>query len=159
MSLIGKHGTGKTHAATVLGVEACRRGHRVLFQSASSLVNTLVEAREERQLERVFRKLARFHLIILDELGYIPFSEEAAQLLYQVFSDRYEKASLLVTSNLAFGEWTRVFGEASLTAALLDRFTHRCYIYEFDWESIRLAESLKRQKKIRRKRAGKSRPK
>ena len=159
VSLIGKHGTGKTHAATVLGVEACRRGHRVLFQSASSLVNTLVEAREERQLERVFRKLARFHLIILDELGYIPFSEEGAQLLYQVFSDRYEKASLLVTSNLAFGEWTRVFGEASLTAALLDRFTHRCYIYEFDWESIRLAESLKRQKKIRRKRAGKSRPK
>ena len=127
--------------------------------SGSTSVNTLVEAREERQLERVFRKLARFHLIILDELGYIPFSEEGAQLLYQVFSDRYEKASLLVTSNLAFGEWTRVFGEASLTAALLDRFTHRCYIYEFDWESIRRAESLKRQKKIRRKRAGKSRPK
>ena len=87
------------------------------------------------------------------------FSHRCGSNPYQVFSDRYEKASLLVTSNLAFGEWTRVFGEASLTAALLDRFTHRCYIYEFDWESIRLAESLKRQKKIRRKRAGKSRPK
>lgn len=159
VALIGKHGTGKTHAATVLGVEACRRGYRVLFQSASSLVNTLVEAREERDLERVFRKLSRFHLLVLDELGYIPFSEQGAQLLYQVFSDRYEKASILVTSNLAFAEWTRVFGEASLTAALLDRLTHHCQIYEFDWESIRLAESLKRQKKIRRRKVAKSRSK
>ena len=145
--------TGKTHAATVLGVEACRRGHRVGFFSASGLVNTLVEAREEKQLERVFRKLSRFHLVILDELGYIPFSQEGAQLLYQVFANRYERTSLLVTSTLAFAEWTQVFGDASLTAALLDRLTHRCQIYEFDWESIRLAESLKRQKKKRRQKA------
>ena len=83
----------------MLGVEACRRGHRVGFFSASGLVNTLVEAREEKQLERVFRKLSRFHLVILDELGYIPFSQEGAQLLYQVFANRYERTSLLVTSN------------------------------------------------------------
>ena len=100
-------------------------------------------------------KLSRVQLVIIDELGYIPFSESGAQLLYQVFANRYERASLLVTSNLAFAEWTQVFGDASLTAALLDRLTHRCHIYEFDWESIRLAESLKRQQKVRRQKGAK----
>lgn len=151
--LLGKHGTGKTHAATMLGVEACRQGYRVLFQTASQLVNTLVEAREEKGLERSLKKLARFHLLIVDELGYIPFSEQGAQLLFQVLSERYERASVVVTSNLAFAEWTRVFGDASLTAALLDRLTHRCHIHQFDWESIRLTESLKRQSKKTRGRS------
>ncbi len=142
--LLGKHGTGKTHAATVFGVEACRRGHRVFFTTAAHLANTLIEAREERLLKRTLAKLARYDLMILDEVGYIPFSAEGAQLLFQVFSDRYEKASLIVTSNLPFAQWTSVFGEASLTAALLDRLTHHCAIHEFDWESIRFTESLKR---------------
>jgi len=153
LALIGKHGTGKSHAATILGVEACRRGYRVLFQTAAQLVNTLVEAREERLLQRYLKRLDRFDLLICDELGYIPFSEQGAQLLFQVFANRYERASLLVTSNLAFAEWTKVFGEASLTAALLDRLTHHCHIYEFDWESIRLTESLKQHHKKGRKRA------
>lgn len=143
--LVGKHGTGKTHAATVFGVEACRRGYRVLFATAADLVNTLVEAREERQLKRSLAKLRRYALVIVDEVGYIPFSAEGAQLLFQVFSDRYEQGSLLVTSNLPFAEWTRIFGEATLTAALLDRLTHRCFIHEFDWESIRFTESLQRR--------------
>ena len=153
LCLIGKHGVGKSHAATVLGVEACRRGYRVLFATASQLVNTLVEAREEKQLQRYLRRLQRFALLVVDELGYIPFSEQGAQLLFQVFADRYERASLLVTSNLAFAEWTKVFGDAQLTAALLDRLTHHGHIYEFDWESIRLTESLKRGKAKRRKAA------
>lgn len=145
--LIGKHGTGKTHAATIFGVEACRRGYRVLFTTAADLVNTLVEAREERQLKRFLEKLRRFQVLIIDEVGYIPFSAEGAQLLFQVFSDRYEKGSLLITSNLPFGQWTTVFGDAALTAALLDRLTHHCYIHEFDWESNRFTESLQRRKK------------
>lgn len=91
---IGKHGTGKTHAATVLGVEACRRGHRVLFATAADLVNTLIEARDERQLKRHLARLARYALLIVDEVGYLPLSVEGAQLLFQVFSDRYERSSL-----------------------------------------------------------------
>ena len=145
--LIGKHGTGKTHAATVFGVEACRRGYRVLFTTAAHLVNTLIEAREERQLKRSLNKLARYELVIIDEIGYIPFSAEGAQLLFQVFSDRYEKASLIVTSNLPFAQWTSIFGDAALTAALLDRLTHHCSIHEFGWESIRFTESLQQHNK------------
>jgi len=145
--LIGKHGTGKTHAATVLGVEACRRGKRVLFTTAADLVNTLVEAREEKQLKRYLTRLQKYTLLIIDELGYIPFSPEGAQLLFQVFADRYERGSILVTSNLPFAQWTKVFGEAALTAALLDRLTHRCFIHEFSWKSIRFEESMKRSKK------------
>jgi len=144
--LLGKHGTGKTHAATAFGVEACRRGYRVLFTTAAHLVNTLIEAREERQLKRYLARLSRFELLIIDEVGYIPFSSEGAQLLFQVFSDRYEKASLIITSNLPFAQWTSIFGEAALTAALLDRLTHHCSIHEFDWESIRFTESLKNNK-------------
>ena len=152
--LLGRHGTGKTHAAIALGVEACRRGYRVLFSTAAQLVNQLVEAREERVLERLQRRLDRFRLLIVDELGYIPFSQEGAQLLFQVFARRYERASLLVTSNLAFAEWTQVFLDAPLTAALLDRLTHHCHIHQFDWESLRLAESLKRQQKKRSRTGG-----
>ena len=145
MILLGKHGTGKTHAATVFGVVACRRGYRVLFTTAAHLANTLIEAREERQLKRELARLSRYDLLIIDEVGYIPLSTEGAQLLFQVFSDRYEKGSLLVTSNLAFAQWTSVFGEASLTAALLDRLTHHCAIHEFGWESLRFTDSLKRK--------------
>ena len=113
----------------------------------------LVESREERQLKRYLAKLSRLELLIVDEVGYIPFSAEGAQLLFQVFSDRYEKGSLIVTSNLPFAQWTSVFGDAALTAALLDRLTHHCSIHQFDWESIRFTESLgataKRKKKPR----------
>ena len=116
------------------------------------MINTLIESREERQLKRYLAKLSRLELLIIDEVGYIPFSAVGAQLLFQVFSDRYEKGSLIVRTNLPFAQWTTVFGDAALTAALLDRLTHHCSIHEFDWESIRFTESLdasKRQKKPR----------
>ena len=154
--LIGRHGTGKTHAAIVLGVEACKRGYRVLFTTAADLVNTLVEAREERSLKNYLARLQKYPLIIVDELGYIPFSPEGAQLLFQVFAKRYERGSLLVTSNLAFAQWTTVFGDATLTAALLDRLTHHCSIHDFNWESIRFSESMLRIKSAAKKAANRA---
>ncbi len=134
--------TVETHAATVLGVEACRKGYRVGFTTAAALVNTLIESREDRGLNRRLGRLSRFELLIVDEVSYIPFSPEGAQLLFQVFSDRYGKGSLIVTSNLPFAQWTSVFGDVALTAALLDRLTHHCAIHQFDWESIRFTDSL-----------------
>lgn len=144
--LVGKHGTGKTHAATALGIEACRQGYRVRFTTAAALVNELLEAHDQAKLTRTLKRLNAYPLLIIDELGYIPFSRKGAQLLFQVFSERYEQSATLVTSNLSFGEWTQVFGDANLTAALLDRLTHHCHIHQFDWESIRFTESLKNRK-------------
>ena len=144
--LVGKHGTGKTHAATMLGIEACRQGYRVRFTTASELVNELLEAHDQTKLLRTFKRLKAYSLLVVDELGYIPFSRKGAQLLFQVFSERYEHASTLVTSNLRFSEWTQVFGDANLTAALLDRLTHHCHIHQFDWESIRFTESMQKRK-------------
>jgi len=149
--ILGKHGTGKTHAAIAFGIEACRRGHRVLFFTAADLVNTLVEARDEKQLQRCLKRLGRYGLLILDELGYIPLSREGSQLLFQVFARRYEKGSLLATSNLPFSEWTAIFEDANLTAALLDRLTHHCHILKFNWESIRFMESLQDRNQMEEK--------
>jgi len=148
---IGKHGTGKTHAAIALGIEACRQGYKVIFMTAAHLVNKLLEVREEKGLNRFLKKLANVQLLIIDELGYLPFSQQGAQLLFQVFSDRYENRSTLITSNLAFAEWNSVFNDTNLTAALLDRLTHRCDIHQFTWESLRFKESLKRSKKLLQK--------
>jgi DNA replication protein DnaC len=150
---IGRYGTGKTHAATVLGVEACRKGYRVLFTTVARLVNQLLELRSGQPLERYLQKLLRFQLLIIDEMGYIPFSKTGAQLLFRVFSERYERASTLVTTNLAFTHWVKIFGDASLTGALLDRLTHRCHIHEFDWQSLRFNQSLKRKQKSSQTRA------
>jgi DNA replication protein DnaC len=138
---------GKSHAAIAFGVEACRKGFSVHFTSAANLVNTLTEARDGKTLKNLLKKLKKVQLLIIDELGYIPFSETGAQLLFQVFSERYETGSLMVTSNRPFTEWTSVFHDVNLTAALLDRLTHHCDIHQFNWDSIRFAESLKRQKK------------
>jgi DNA replication protein DnaC len=145
------YGKGKTHAAIAFGLEACRKGHRILFTTGADLVNTLVEAREEKQLTRCLSRMAKYSLLIVDELGYLPFLREGSQLLFQVFSQRYEQGSLLVTTNLAFPQWTSVFEDVNLTAALLDRPTHHCHILQFDWESIRLTESLRGKHRIRQK--------
>ena len=110
-----------------------------------------MESREERSLKNYLARLQKYALIIVDELGYIPFSPEGAQLLFQVFAKRYERGSLLVTSNLAFAQWTTVFGDATLTAALLDRLTHHCSIHDFNWTSIRFTESKQRMKSVSKK--------
>lgn len=144
--LVGQPGTGKTHLATALGLAACRQGRRVRFFTAAALVNRLEEAQKQYQLDRFLTQLDRTDLLICDELGYLSFSRSGAELLFQVFADRYERASLLITSNLAFGDWGQVFQGERMTAALLDRLTHRCHIFEMNGESYRFRESMKTKK-------------
>lgn len=144
--LIGNAGTGKTHLATALGLAICRLGKRVRFVTAAGLVTQLEEAQQQHRLERALRQLERVDLLIIDELGYLSFSRGGAELLFQVFADRYERRSVLVTSNLAFSEWGGVFQGDRMTAALLDRLTHRCEIFEMNGESYRFRESMKAKK-------------
>ena len=144
--LIGSAGTGKTHLAVALGQAACRCGKRVRFYTAASLVNQLEEAQKQYRLEKLLSMLDRVDLLVVDELGYLSFSRGGAELLFQVFADRYERGSVLITSNLPFGEWGQVFQGERMTAALLDRFTHRCHIFEMNGESWRFRESSKQTK-------------
>ena len=144
--LIGNSGTGKTHLATALGLAACRLGKRVRFFTAASLVNQLEEAQKHYQLERFLARLDKVDLLAVDELGYLSFSRAGAELLFQVFAERYERASILITTNLPFGEWGQVFQGERMTAALLDRLTHRCHIFEMNGPSYRFKESTQTQK-------------
>ncbi len=150
--LIGNSGTGKSHVATGLAFAACQQGRRVRFFTATGLVTQLLEKREDRQLERFQKQLERLHLIVLDELGYVPFSKTGAELLFDVVSRAYERTSLNVTTNLPFEAWTEVMGTERLTGALLDRLTHRIHILEANGESYRLRESKGRLKQRTRKR-------
>ncbi len=144
--LIGSAGTGKTHLAIALGQAACRSGKRVRFFTAAALVNRLEEAQKQYHLDRFLHQLDKTELLIVDELGYLSFSRAGAELLFQVFADRYERRSLLITSNLPFGEWGQIFQGERMTAALLDRLTHRCHILEMNGESFRFRESMKAKK-------------
>ncbi len=144
--LIGGPGTGKTHLATALGVEACGRGRRVRFYRVTELATLLMEAREERQLARLKAQLAKLDLLILDELGYVPASKVGAELLFDVISTAYERSSVIVTTNLPFEEWKEVLGSERLTGATLDRLTHRCTIVETGKESYRLREARRRRR-------------
>lgn len=141
--LIGNAGTGKTHLAIALSLAVCRLGRRVRFVTAANLVTQLEEAQQQHRLERMLAQLDRVDLLVIDELGYLSFSRGGAELLFQVFADRYERRSVLVTSNLAFSEWGSVFQGDRMTAALLDRLTHRCEIFEMNGESYRFRESMK----------------
>ena len=155
--LIGSAGTGKTHIATSLGLAACRQGRRVRFFTAATLVTQLEEKQKQYQLDRFLTALDKADLLICDELGYLSFSRAGAELLFQVFADRYERGSLLITSNLPFSEWVQVFQGERMTAALLDRLTHHCHIFEMNGESYRFRESMKekRPKGTRKDRPGK----
>ena len=144
--LIGGSGTGKTHVATAVGLALCRLGKRVKFVTAAGLVTQLEAAQQQHCLDRLLNTLERFDPLIVDELGYLSFSRAGAELLFQVFADRYERRSLLITSNLPFGEWGQVFQGERMTAALLDRLTHKCHIFEMNGESYRFRESMKTKK-------------
>jgi DNA replication protein DnaC len=142
--LLGAPGVGKSHLATALGRDACRKGYRVKFFTASHLVNTYLEAREQRQVMRLESKIRKADLIIIDELGYLPMDTRGAEHLFGFFSQCYEQVSLIVTTNLPFAEWPSIFaGDARLAGAVIDRLTHRVHIMEIAGESYRLKQSLK----------------
>lgn len=142
---LGPSGTGKTHIALGLGLAACQKGVSVGFTTAAALVHELMEARDEKRLVRRQAQLAKLSLLIIDELGFVPLSKTGAELLFEVFSQRYERASTLVTTNLPFDEWTETFGSERLTGALLDRLTHHVHILEMNGDSYRLASAKKKK--------------
>ena len=141
---MGKSGTGKTHLATGLGMEACKQGVRTRFVTSCGLANELIEARDEKLLGRTVKRYAGYGLLIVDELGYVPFSKEGAQLIFQILAERHERKPVIITTNMGFGDWTQIFGDPSMTAALLDRITHKAHVINCSWESYRLKETLKK---------------
>jgi len=145
---LGNSGTGKTHLAIALGVEMIQNGYKTKFITASALVEELLMANEEHKLGAFEKKWLKFDLIIVDELGYVPFSKIGAELLFQFFSSRYERASVIVTTNLEFSEWTNIFGDDKMTAALLDRLTHRSHIHLLNGESYRFRQSMQHREVV-----------
>ena len=145
--LVGCPGTGKTHLAIALGVEACSRGKKVRFYRVTELITQMMEAREERVWVRLKSQLAKLDLLILDELGYVPASKLGAELLFDVISVAYERTSMMVTTNLPFERWVEVLGSERLTGAALDRLTHRCHVLEANGQSYRLKDAQQRQKR------------
>ena len=143
---IGTQGTGKTHSLISLGRELCRKGHSVRFYTACELVNVLEEAKRDLMLTKVMNALLKPKLLILDELGFVPFSDNGARLLFDVFASRYERGSTAVSTNLSLDKWVEVFGSVELTAALVDRFCHRAEIFAFKGESVRLFQAAASKK-------------
>jgi DNA replication protein DnaC len=143
--LLGNSGTGKTHIALALGLAACQKGYRVRFTTAAAMVHELIEAKDEKRLLRYQKQMAAYELLIVDELGFVPLSKTGAELLFEVFSQRYERGSTMVTSNLPFQEWTEILGSERLTGALLDRLTHHVHILEMNGDSYRLKQSRKKR--------------
>jgi DNA replication protein DnaC len=141
---IGNSGTGKTHLSIALGVEACQRGHVVQFWTAARLCNELIEAQSQKRLLQLEKQWMKANLIILDEVGFVPLSQTGAELLFQFCSSRYEKGSMIITSNLDFSNWTQIFKDEQMTAALADRLTHRAHIFAMNGESYRFKQSMKR---------------
>ena len=142
---LGPSGTGKTHISLGLGLAACQKGLSVGFTTAAALVSEMMEARDERRLLRFQKQMAGYKLLIIDELGFVPLSKTGAELLFELISQRYERGSILITSNLPFDEWTETFGSERLTGALLDRLTHHVNLLEVNGESYRLANSRARK--------------
>ena len=140
--LMGNSGTGKTHLATALGLIACQQGRKVRFFTAAGLINLLTEAQAGLRLSYLERSLAQMDVLIIDEIGYVPFSEKGAQLFFQVVAQSYERQSLILTTNLDFSQWPQVFGSEQLTGALLDRLTHHAHILTMNGESFRFRESM-----------------
>ena len=142
--LVGNPGTGKTHILSALCLEAVRHGFRARFLTAAALVNELLLARQELRVPKVLKQYGGFDLVAVDELGYVPFSREAAQLLFEFFADRYERRATALTTNLPFAQWAQVFGDETMTVALLDRLTHRSHVLMFNGDSYRAKESRRR---------------
>ncbi|MED4080016.1 IS21-like element helper ATPase IstB [Halalkalibacterium halodurans] len=140
--LLGASGTGKTHLSTALGLKACEKGYEVRFYRVADLVAQLEDALAKGTLQRLKRQIESCDLLILDEVGYVPFQKQGSELLFHIIADCYEQKSVIVTSNLEFGQWNRVFGDNRLTTALVDRLVHHAHIVAFTGESYRLQNAL-----------------
>lgn len=151
LCLMGQQGTGKSHSLIALGRQACERGFTVKFYTACALVNDLEEAREQHKLSRLMQDIVKPSLLVIDELGFVPFSERGASLLFDVFASRYERGSIAVSTNLSFDKWVQIFGSLELTAALIDRFTHRAHIHVYEGESVRLRHARNKSNERRSK--------
>jgi DNA replication protein DnaC len=143
--LVGNPGLGKTHIATGLALAACKQSKKVRFFGAAGLVNDLLAAGKELRLSKFMAPILKSDLVVLDEVGFIPFSTEGAQSLFQFCSDLYERVSIILTTNLRFADWTSIFGDEKMTAALLDRLTHKGHILEFIGESYRFRQRLRQE--------------
>ncbi len=143
--LIGNPGLGKTHVATGLALAACKQGKRVRFYGVANLVNDLLSAQKDLRLSKFSARLGKLDVLVLDELGFVPFGKDGGQLLFQLCSDLYERVSIIVTTNLRFADWNQVFGDERMTAALLDRLTHKAHILEFVGESYRFRQRLQQE--------------
>lgn len=146
--LVGDSGGGKTHLAIALGIESCKQEKTVSFFTAHQLVNQLLEKHRDGHIEKFMRQLRKVNLLIIDEMGYVPFSKKGAELLFQVFSERYEAGSIIVTSNLHFSEWTQVLFDKKMTTALIDRLIHNADIIKYDWGSLRFRQAIKNKENI-----------
>lgn len=144
--MLGSVGTGKSHLATALGIKACSNNKKVQFYRVVDLTNELLEKYKDGQANKLIKKIAKADLLILDELGYIPFNKKAAELLFSVISNCYEQQSIIVTSNLEFGRWNEVFGDDRLTAALIDRVVHHSHILAFTGKSYRFQQAMASRK-------------
>jgi len=145
---IGNPGVGKTHLATGLALEACRQSHKVRFWTVAGLVNELLLAQDEHRLHKVIASARKLHLVVLDELGFIPFSPAGAQVLFTFCSELYEHVALIVTTNLKFADWTQILGDERLTMALIDRLTHHAHIIELIGESYRFRQRMQREAQV-----------
>ena len=145
---IGTVGTGKTHLATAIALKACESGKHIRFFTAASLANILLEKNSKGTLNSYLGTLKKVELMVIDEIGFVPLHKDAAELLFQVISDCYERKSLIITSNLEFSQWNTVFGDNRLTAALVDRLIHHSHIVIFSGESYRLTQSMQRQRVV-----------
>jgi DNA replication protein DnaC len=143
--MVGNPGLGKTHIASGIALAACRQGHKVRFYNAAALVNEMIVAQEQHRVSELLASVLKHHLVVVDELGFIPFSATGAHLIFQLCSTLYERVAMIVTTNLRFAEWTQVFGDEQLTGALLDRLTHKAHILEFVGESYRFRERMQRE--------------
>ena len=144
--LMGNPGLGKTHLATGLALAACRQGKKVRFWTAAGLVNDLLQAQDEHRLNRLIASALKLDLVVLDELGFIPFSDTGSQALFTLCSELYERVSMIVTTNLKFADWVQIFGNERLTAALLDRLTHHAHMVELLGESFRFRQRMQGEK-------------
>ena len=142
---IGNPGVGKTHLATALALSACRQGHKTRFWTAARLVNELLAAQDEHNFHKLIATSLKMQLIVIDELGFIPFSPTGAQILFTFCSELYERISLIITTNLKFADWVQVFGDERLTAALLDRLTHHAHMIEMLGESYRFQQRMRKK--------------